>query len=125
MIAMLERLIRTKRKTGPKLDFVPVIFANGVDDDLPGLVAALKDERVQYGSKIYKKGETIDIIGKQLALSCNCLVLKTENETLYVPPRREGFDYSNPVVIRIPELGHGRNVNVTGCHIRFNATPRM
>ena len=39
--------------------FVPVIFANGVDDDLPGIAAALRDEAVQYDGVIREPGEPV------------------------------------------------------------------
>lgn len=57
----------------PSWDFVPVIFANGEDDDLPGLTAAIRNERVQYGDRIYKHGEEIIIHDKVLRLCCDSL----------------------------------------------------
>lgn len=42
-----------------KLDLVPVVFANGEDDDTPGLLAALNNERFQYQDKIYDVNESV------------------------------------------------------------------
>lgn len=60
----LWRVPNTGRKTLPK--FVPVIFANGNDDDLPGFEAAVKNVAVQYREKIYQPGEPIEIVGTYL-----------------------------------------------------------
>lgn len=49
--------ISTKAKPLPR--FVPVIFANGVDDDLPGIAAAMADEAVQYDGVIREPGEPV------------------------------------------------------------------
>jgi hypothetical protein len=54
-----------------KLDFVPVIFANGVDDDLPGLVATMQRERFQFEDRVYnpKDGDICFIEDKPLVIS--------------------------------------------------------
>lgn len=48
--------------------FVPVIFANGQDNDSPGLQAACDNEAVQFDDRVYEPGESIDIIGRTLLL---------------------------------------------------------
>ena len=58
---------RLKLKTLPR--FVPVIFANGEDDDAPGLQACFDDEPVQYENRIYEPGEAVTIFGRHLILS--------------------------------------------------------
>ena len=59
----------TKSESEFKLDFVPVIFANGIDDDAPGLLAAFGSERVQYKDKIYEPNESIHLIDAVIGLS--------------------------------------------------------
>ncbi len=49
--------------------FVPVIFANGEDDDTQGLIAAIENERVQFDEKIYDPGEHISISDRKILLS--------------------------------------------------------
>lgn len=46
-------------RTKPLPRFVPVIFANGVDDDLPGIEAALRDEAVQLDGVICEPGDPV------------------------------------------------------------------
>ena len=59
----------TKRKTQVAFDFVPVIFANGEDDDLPGLTAAFRNEKVLYGERVYKPGEEIAITRRKIKIT--------------------------------------------------------
>lgn len=65
----LWRVPSVKRKEEPAFDFVPVIFANGVDDDLPGFEAAVKNERVQFDEHIYEEGEALLIDKRELYFS--------------------------------------------------------
>ncbi|GAA0730040.1 hypothetical protein [Sphingomonas japonica] len=58
--------------------FVSVIFANGTDDDLAGLAAAIRNERVLFDERVYEQGEEIAVIGRDLHLSQRlCIVGKT------------------------------------------------
>jgi hypothetical protein len=47
----------TQKQALPR--FVPVIFANGIDDDAPGIQAAVENRAVQFGKRIYEPGETM------------------------------------------------------------------
>jgi len=49
--------------------FVPVLFANGEDDDLLGLVAAFEHKPVMYDGKVYQPAEGITVKDRQLRLS--------------------------------------------------------
>lgn len=57
-----DTLTRPITKLLPR--FVPVIFANGDDDDLPGLIAALTNEAVQFDETIYDPGVSIYVGGR-------------------------------------------------------------
>lgn len=77
LLQIAKKLVRKKSphaKPREQWDFVPVIFANGVDDDLMGIEAAVKNERVQYEEKVYKPGEDITIDGKKIRLKCSKVV---------------------------------------------------
>ncbi len=67
----------TKSETEFKLDFVPVIFANGIDDDVIGLLAALNGERFQYKDKIYNIGERVMFEHATFGLSKNIVIAHT------------------------------------------------
>lgn len=49
--------------------FVAVIFANGKDDDLLGLAAAVENEPVQFDEHVYMPGEDILIERRHIILS--------------------------------------------------------
>lgn len=90
--------------------FVPVIFASGRDDDLPGIVAALKNEAVQYGDRIYKPDENITVDGHRegngaLCLSCDRLYILGPDQDLQSQMTRHGWLVPTPqsVVVRCPD----------------------
>ena len=57
----------TENNTKQLPDFVPVIFANGSDDDSYGIAAWMKkNQRVQFDGRIYKPGEHIVIEGRRM-----------------------------------------------------------
>ena len=91
---MIDTLTRSRfgvpnvaRKLGPAFDFVPVIFANGEDDDLPGIAAALQNEAVQYG------------------------------EHVYLPDLAPGFGVPIDKAAIIEKVQPGRNMTIMGCTI--------
>jgi hypothetical protein len=50
-------------------EWVPVIFANGEDDDTPGLIALFTNEKVQLDETIYKPGEAVTIVARRLVVT--------------------------------------------------------
>ena len=64
----------TKAESEFKLDFVPVIFANGDDDDTTGMIAALNDDCVQYNDKIYEPGEDLEFIESKFGFNRQILL---------------------------------------------------
>jgi hypothetical protein len=106
---MTDTATMTKPKT--KLDFVPVIFANGVDDDLPGIAAALRNERVQYEETIYEPFEDIFVFKKKLAFSCARLTIIGHSEEHTLPFSR----LDNPHV-RIHPPKDTRKIFFDTCH---------
>jgi hypothetical protein len=71
-------------KHAPKLDFVPVIFANGEDDDIPGIVAAIENKRVQFDDKLYEPGEPLSVVRRKLVISRKLCAVSDGTE----PPER-------------------------------------
>lgn len=57
-----------KREARDLPRFVPVIFANGEDDDAPGVQAAFDNEAVQFDERIYEPDEDIVIVGRTVLL---------------------------------------------------------
>lgn len=58
-----------KSKTDLKTLFIPVIFANGEDDDEPGLTAAANNEIVQFDETVYQPGQPITIVNRKILIS--------------------------------------------------------
>jgi len=58
---------RPSEKSLPK--FFPVIFANGSDDDSPGLQALANDEDVMFDGRVYTITDPINIFGRRLFLT--------------------------------------------------------
>lgn len=117
MMALLDLIRRPKKKKAPALDFVPVIFANGSDDDLPGLTAAIENRRVQFQERIYKPDETIVIHRQVLALSCNFLLIIGHDEPDPSHRLRAGDAF-------IREARPSRRVDITHCNIIMGVRPQ-
>lgn len=65
----------TRPKVNLKELFLPVIFANGEDDDVPGLVAAIANKPFQFDDRIYKRGEELVIDRRTIRLSATLIIL--------------------------------------------------
>jgi hypothetical protein len=70
---MIDLDERPTTKSLPR--FVPVIFANGEDDDGPGLQACFDNEAVQFDDRIYEPGEPVSIFGRRIVI-CAPIVSK-------------------------------------------------
>lgn len=114
---MMNLLKFFRRRKAKRADFnlVPVIFANGEDDDLPGFTAALRNEPVLFGETIYQPGEDITINGKRLAFSCNNIIIADDKGKLVTA--------MNPSLTRgvvVTLANPGREIEVSDCHSHFN-----
>lgn len=93
----------------PRLDlktvFVPVIFANGVDDDVPGLVAAIEHKLVQFDDKLYEPREDIEINGRTILLS----------KQLYVVGCDEPLPDVGDAWVVIRQGNEGRHIAFNNC----------
>ena len=58
-----------------KFEAIPVVFANGEDDDTLGLVATLSNQRVIYEEDTYEVGQDVRIEGRRLLISRPLLVV--------------------------------------------------
>lgn len=83
-----------------RIRLTPVIFANGEDDDLPGLQAFARNEAVQYRDKVYEPDETVAVVG-HLNLSCHGVLFSAEGM-----PRIVAFGSMSGEVAKI-HLGDG------------------
>ena len=98
--------------------FVPVIFANGEDDDLPGLIAAIQDEAVQVGDVIVQPGDPIVLVGVHLRI-CAGQIIITDSSGVHPLP---DFQFPGPVVHVASRLGP-RHLTVRGCEMTFGVAP--
>jgi hypothetical protein len=65
---MSTGLLEKPRRARGLPRFVPVIFANGEDDDGPGLQACADNEAVQFDDRVFEPGEAIMICGRKLVV---------------------------------------------------------
>ncbi|AOG04216.1 hypothetical protein [Bosea sp. RAC05] len=82
IIAAIRGPLRTAPRPdiAARLNLVPVIFANGTDDDLPGLVAAIGNGRVLFDERVYEPGETIVVERRNLRSSRRIFVVGRGHE---------------------------------------------
>ena len=102
---------KPRDKVRPKLDlgllFVPVIFANGEDDDVPGLVAAIEHKPVQFDERIYAPDEDIVISGRSILLKQKIYVAESFST---LPEPRDGW-------VDCVEGKAGRHITINDCDI--------
>ena len=96
-------------------DFHPVIFANGEDDDLPGVAAALENKPVYFLERLYQPGEPIVVAFKKVVLS-NYIAIEDErrNVSLVI-----GDGTGAPHIVRIKGGRPARNLLFRNCNITF------
>ena len=94
-------------------DFHPVIFANGEDDDLPGIEAAFLNQPVYYLNTLVAPGEAIIIGFKNVALS-KYMSIEDANGT---PLLIIGDGFGAPHIVRLAGDGPERSVVMHHCTI--------
>lgn len=94
-------------------DFHPVIFANGEDDDFPGIVAAMENKPVYFLERLYRPGEQISVAFKTIRVS-NYIAVEDEyrNVTLVF-----GDGYGAPHIVRIKDGKLKREIRFQNCSI--------
>lgn len=106
-IALLDR-----PETQSKFELIPVIFANGEDDDTTGLIAAIRNQKVLYEESVYQPGEPISIYGKTLYCA--------KSIAIFGPFCEIGEEYLNdPAWICIRGAHPGRKIDIDSCHLDF------
>lgn len=80
----MARLL-TKAQLATQSRMIPKIYADGENDDLPGIVAACEDKLVLYDGTLYAPGEALLVVGANCLLS-RALFIKASPSCL-----REGF----------------------------------
>ncbi|WP_114214201.1 MULTISPECIES: hypothetical protein [Brucella/Ochrobactrum group] len=71
-----------KRLTKLNIEWVPVIFANGEDDDGPGVAAYVSGRKVQFGDEIYPPEKDLLITGRQMVFDRKLEILNSPNSGL-------------------------------------------
>ena len=69
MGARMQSDTMERPKTAPLPRFLPVIFANGEDDDFPGLQAFCDDEDVTFDGRVIGVGESLTIRRRHIVLT--------------------------------------------------------
>lgn len=98
---------KTRKKTHVGFEFIPVIFANGTDDDIPGLVAAIRNEKFQFDEKIYQPDEPLIIDNRKIRITKRLIVIGNDDNYEDLPNSEEW------VIIRQPE--NERHITITNC----------
>lgn len=68
-----------------ELSTVPVLFANGRDDDLPGFIAACRNERFSFDGRIYEPGEDFTLSGATQSFSCGRITINLNGYIVHIP----------------------------------------
>lgn len=102
-----------KPKTDLRSKFVPVIFANGHDDDLPGFVAAVQNEAVLFDGDVHKPSESIFIVGRNLRFTKKLCVVSASDDI----PSHILNEVSKWLVVIVPESG--RHITVKSCSLNI------
>lgn len=97
-------------------DFHPVIFANGEDDDLPGVAAAIENKPVYFLERLYQPGEPILVTHKKLILS-NYIAVEDQDRNVVLVI---GDGMGAPHIVRIKGDKPGRDLFFRNCNITFN-----
>lgn len=90
--------------------FVPVIFANGEDDDIPGVIAAIEDRPVMYEDRIYQPGEAVTVVMKRVLFTKGLHIIQHGFESKIPTP--DGW-------VRIVEAPGAREVTFAHCIVVF------
>lgn len=110
--AELIRPPKVRRGRETSYEFVPVIFANGKDDDLPGLMAAIENRKVQYDDRIYAAGEPVTIYDRALRLTRQLWIVGPGGSG---PPEDEAADW---IVAR--QATPSRKIVIEECILRVD-----
>lgn len=118
MLRELIRKLSPKPRRELKTMFLPVIFANGEDDDTPGFIAAMKEEPVQFDEKIYEPGERIDIVCRQIRFRCGTLHIEHIEQGRVVGVFKLGGWPGRTVRAQAPaRAGNSVRIFLDRCHI--------
>lgn len=87
------------QKPLPEILFIPVIFANGRDDDTEGVKAFLEHRPVMLaGRVIAPENNTAQLEGLNLRFSCGSLVLMLDRCVVQVV----GFPMGRAIMVKVP-----------------------
>jgi len=91
---------------------IPVIFADGENDDLPGLVAAIEGKPFLFDGELYAPDRDLDILGRRLVVTRCIYVIAHDNAD--VEPL-EWDECTNFVVCR--EQATSRAIRIEWCNL--------
>ena len=98
---------------------MPIIWADGENDDLPGVVAAVRNEFVQFDGDIYAPGRSIAVIGRTMRLSAGMIFIgpdSVETGRFPVPPVQP----ASGRWVTVSAVIKGRSVEITNCSVKFD-----
>lgn len=107
---MMDADVMERPRTDLRDMFVPVIFANGEDDDTPGFVAAVEDRAVMFDDRVYQPGENITVDRRVLIFTKGLHIIEPDFESVIPTP---------PGYIRIAVKTGVRDVLFMYCTIIF------
>lgn len=96
-----------KRSAKLNIEWLPVIFANGEDDDGPGVAAYLSGNRVQFDEEIYEPERDLFIVGRQMVFDRKLEILSHPNSA--APGQciiGANWPDKGKIVVVCAELGH-------------------
>lgn len=112
--SILSTAISTVRRPRTTFKFVPVIFANGEDHDLPGLIAMAGNKAVQFGSRIYEPGEKVSIVGMHLRVPKPILFVDPYGGVAPLPDFQYGR-YAPDFFAVVETTRAGRSIEIVDC----------
>lgn len=109
------RVPNVARKPETSFEFVPVIFANGEDDDTPGFVAAIQNEAVQFDDVIFKPGEGLEITGRMLRFCVGGITVAYHDGTM--GQLFPAIAHGPQITVHSKLVGSTRSIHVESCNI--------
>lgn len=101
-----------KPETRKAVEWLPVIFGNGEDDDTPGFCAVFMDEKVLIADDVCERGETAVIEGLRLVIDRRIDIVHPSGKVSTF-----GTYWPEETAIRLKEPETRRHIFITNGHI--------
>lgn len=97
---------------------IPVLFANGVDDDLPALRAIVGNRHIMFDGKIYAPNEKVTVTGRTLSFSCGAIVVHHNGKFQSMEP--DSGPKPGSTIVTLHQPFPGRALSITKARYLFN-----